>query len=147
MFYMQEFELMNDEGYILALPFDLEGGTQGASVAEVMEMAGEWLRDEVLSHLESERELPATTFGNEPTHGGRVVLVGVYASLSDVPSMSAAEAADALGVSRPRVSKMIETGQLRGWKDGRNTRVSIESVEARRAGEHGAGRPKKVVAA
>lgn len=147
MFYMQEFELVDDEGLILALPFDLEGGTQGATVAETMEMAGDWLRDEVISHLESGRELPSTTFGNDPAQDGRVVLVGVYASLSDVPSMSAAEAAEVLGVSRPRVSKMIETGMLRGWKEGRNTRVSVESVELRRAGEHSAGRPKKTIAA
>ena len=88
-----------------------------------------------------------STFGNDPTQGGRVVLIGVYASLADVPSVSAAEAADMLGVSRPRVTKMIETGMLKGWKEGRNTRVSIESVELRRAGEHSAGRPKKVIAA
>ncbi len=94
MFYTQEFELVSDEGAIVALPFDLEGGTQGATVAEAMEMAGDWLRGEVLAYLEAGEEPPAPTFGNEPAQGGRVVLVGVYASLSDVPSVSAAEAAN-----------------------------------------------------
>ena len=29
MFVMQEFELFEEDGFVLALPFDLEGGTQG----------------------------------------------------------------------------------------------------------------------
>lgn len=31
MFVMQEFELFEEDGFVLALPFDLEGGTQGES--------------------------------------------------------------------------------------------------------------------
>lgn len=147
MFYMQEFEIVKDGAYYLALPFDLEGGTQGESMEEVMSMTGEWLHDEMLFHLAAGRNLPTPTFGNEPQQGGRVVLVGMGASLADVPSVSASEAADILGVSRPRITKMLETGQLQGWKDGRNVRVSVESIELRKATTATAGRPRKTAVA
>lgn len=35
------------------------------------------------------------------------------------------------GASRPRVTQMLASGALAGWKDGRNTRVVAESVNAR----------------
>ena len=146
MFYMQEFELVRDEGWVLAMPFDLEGGTQGKNVSEAMEMACDWLREEVLAHMASGKELPKTSFGNAPVQDGHIALIGVSVDLADVPSVSAAEAADMLGVSRPRVSSMIKSGMLTGWKEGRNTRVSVESIEARLAEAPRAGRPKKAVA-
>ncbi len=130
---------------MLAIPYDLEGGTQGATVAETTEMAGEWLRNELIAYLEHDEMPTAATYGNEPARGGRVAMIGVSATLSDVPSVTAAEAASRLGVSRARVSQMLGAGLLRGWKDGRNTRVSIKSAEARLAGKHTPGRPKKAV--
>ena len=143
MFYMQEFEIIKDDGLYIALPFDLPGGTQGDSLGNATKMAGEWLHDEMVHSLMSGTPLPQPTFGNAPLQGGRIVLVGMEATLSDVPSVSASEAASRLGVSRPRITKMLQTGQLEGWKDGRNTRVTIASIDARLAGRPNAGRPKK----
>lgn len=57
----------------------------------------------------------------------------VDADLSRVPSVSATEAAERLGVSRPRVTQMVESGRLMGWRDGRNARVSLDSLNARLA--------------
>lgn len=59
--------------------------------------------------------------------------VCVDADLSRVPSVSATEAAERLGVSRPRVTQMVESGRLMGWRDGRNARVSLDSLNARLA--------------
>ena len=39
MFYLQEFEISEDEGLYISVPFDLEGGTQGASLEEGMGMS------------------------------------------------------------------------------------------------------------
>lgn len=143
MFYMQEFEIVNDGDVYIALPFDLPGGTQGDSLGNATRMAGEWLHDEMVHSLMSETPLPEPTFGNVPHQGGRVVLVGMEATLSDVPSVSASEAAVRLGVSRPRITKMLQTGQLEGWKDGRNTRVTVASINARLAEHPNAERPQK----
>lgn len=131
MFVMQEFELFESEGYVLAFPFDLEGGTQGITFEDAAEMAADWLKGMAEHWLMTGEEPPAPTFGNSPQHGGRVILIGVDVSLSSVPSVSASEAATLLGVSRPRITKMIESGALVGWRDGRNTRVTVASVEAR----------------
>lgn len=36
MFAVYEFEFFEDEGWVLALPFGLEGGTQGRDIAEAV---------------------------------------------------------------------------------------------------------------
>lgn len=133
MFVMQEFELFESEGYVLAFPFDLEGGTQGETFVEAAEMAADWLKSEAEWWLMTGQTPPDPSFGNEPQHGGRIVLIGVEVSLASISSMSASEAAVALGVSRPRITQMLASGALVGWRDGRNTRITIESVSARLA--------------
>jgi len=45
--------------------------------------------------------------------------------------MSASEAAEVLGVSRSRISQLIKACLLYGYRDGRNTWVTCDSVEAR----------------
>lgn len=144
MFLLREFELYPNEGAIFAEPFGMEGGTEGRDYEDAAKMAADWLRGEAQWRLIRGETMPAASFDNEPEHGGRILLVGIETSLEDVPSMSAAEAATALGVSRPRVSQMLASGSLVGWRDGRNTRVTRESVEARlaerpRTGKHGEG--------
>ena len=135
MFVMQEFELFEEDGYIIAVPFDLEGATQGYSFEDAAEMAADWLKCTAEDLLIRDIEPPKATIGNEPTHGGRVILIGVDVSRESIPTMSASEAADTLGVSRPRITQMLASGALVGWKDGRNTRVTVDSVNARR-GHH-----------
>lgn len=131
MFALQEFELYEDEGLVLAVPFGMDGGTEGPSYEEAAEMAADWLRGELEHRMMTGQPAPATGIGHEPAHGGRVLLVGVDASLADVPSVSASDAAAALGVSRARVSQMLASGMLEGWRDGRNTRVTAASLDAR----------------
>ncbi len=131
MFVMQEFELFEDDGFVLAFPFDLEGGTQGNSFEDAAEMAADWLRATAEMWLIRGEEPPEATFGHEPEHGGRVILIGVEVTRSSIPTMSASEAADVLGVSRPRITQMLASGALWGWRDGRNTRVTVDSVNAR----------------
>lgn len=147
MFILQEFELFEDEGLTLALPFGIEGGTQGTTFEEAAMMAADWLRGTAERWLMTGQEAPKPTIGNAPRHGGRVLLIGVTAELSSIPSMSAAEAAETLGVTRPRVSQMLATGRLMGWRDGRNTRITVDSVNARLAERPHAGRPRKTAVA
>ena len=131
MIVVHEFELFEEDGFVLALPFDLEGGTQGESFEDAAEMAADWLKCTAEDWLIHGVEPPKPTFGNEPERGGRVILIGVDVSLASIPTVSASEAAARLGVSRPRVTQMLASGALVGWRDGRNTRVTIDSVNAR----------------
>lgn len=146
MFALCEFELYEDEGMVLAVPFELEGGTEGRTYEEAAAMAADWLKGMAQHGLMAGRGFPAPALGHEPAHGGRVLLVGVDVSLADVPRMTAAEAAARLGVSRARVSQMLGRGQLEGWREGRNTYVTEASVACRLAENPQAGRPRREAA-
>ena len=137
-----EFEMFEDEGTVCAFPYDLEGGTFGSGWKEAAEMAADWLKGELEHMLMAGQEPPEATFGHEPKHdGGRVAIVAVEADLSKVSAVSGARAAEILGVSRPRVTQMVKNGLLEGWRDGRDLRITTESIDARLAEAPRAGRP------
>ena len=143
MIHVYEFEIFEDEGWLLVSPFDLEGSTSGKTPQEAAEMAVDWLKLTVEHCAMHDIALPKPTFGNEPRYGGRVMLVAVDAGIHTVPRMSAAEAARTLGVSPSRVSHMIRDGLLEAFKDGPRTWVTAYSVEARLRDRRGAGRPRR----
>lgn len=143
MFFMAEFELFESEGTILALPFGLEGGTEAPTFEEAAAMAADWLRGEVEHWLMAGACPPSPTLRNEPLRGGSVCLIGVSSSLEAIDTMTASEAAQALGVSRPRISQMIKSGRLEGFTKGHATFVTVASVRARLAAHPRAGRPRR----
>ncbi len=143
MLYMREFEVFEDEGMWLALPFGMEGGTQGLSFEDAVAMAAEWLHEHALHELSVGGELKNGSLGNAPAHNGTVVTVAVQASLAEVPAMTAADAAAKLGVSTARVAQLCAAGELDSWKVGRTRMVSEESVEYRLATKPRSGRPAR----
>ena len=140
MFFMAEFELFESEGTILALPFGLEGGTEAPTFEEAAAMAADWLRGEVEHWLMADACPPSPPLGNEPLRGGSI---GVSSSLEAIDTMTASEAAQTLGVSRPRISQMIKSGRLEGYTKGHATFVTVASVRARLAAHPRAGRPRR----
>ncbi len=148
MFYMCEFELFPEGDMVAAYPVGLEGATCGTDFRDAAEMAADWLKGDADMRLMLGHELPDLPIGAEPTHdGGRMLLVGVDASLDNIDAVTATEAADALGVSRGRVTQMINAGKLFGFRKGRNTYVTRASLAARKAESPRAGRPKKAARA
>ena len=148
MLYVYEFEIFEDEGWLLAFPYDMRGGTQGADFREVCEMAADWLHAEAEARLVNGVEFPEPTFGNEPRHGGRNIIVAVEASKDTIRKVSASKAAKLLGVTPGRVTQMIAAGKLCAFKDddGVHTWVTMDSIEARLAEQPKAGRPRKEAA-
>lgn len=140
--YTYEFEMWRGEFGWIAAPFDLEGITQGASVEEVCESAADLLRELVRERLMRGQIPPKATFDHEPHRGGVRLVVSVDATLDDIEKASASQAAELLGVSRSRITAMLQSGLLEGWKDGRNTWVTKASIDARLASPAPAGRPK-----
>ncbi len=140
--YTYEFELWRGEASWCIAPFNLPGATQGDDVEDACESAADLLRETVRDYLMRGQQPPAARFGNEPEHGGVRVIVSVDASLADVERVTASQAADILGVSRPRITAMLSLGLLDGWKEGRNTYVTLASVKARLAHPQPAGRPR-----
>lgn len=132
---------------MIVLPFDMDGGTQGADFAEACKMAADWLKTEMEHRAMRGMPFPEATFGNEPHEGGRTVIVAVEAGKETVPRMTAAAAARELGVTSGRVSQMVKAGQLETFEMDGRAWVTRGSVEARKKEAPTVGRPKKPVTA
>lgn len=141
-----EFEVFEEDGFLIAFPYDLEGGTQGEDFDDLCIMVSDWLKLNLEEFDMRGIEPPKPTYGNEPRYGGKNMLVCCTAGRETVPTMSATEAAEKLGVSVSRVSQLVSCHAMGGWKDGRNVRVAVDSVEARLESKPHAGRPKKAKA-
>lgn len=147
MVYICEFELYESDGYVCAVPCNGMGeGTFGDGLEDAVESAADWLAAVVDDALMHGRTLPDISVGAAPSHGGRVIAIAVSRDLSDIPAMSAADAARELGVSSARVSQLISSGSLDSWKAGSRRMVSRASVEARAAEAPKPGRPKEPAA-
>lgn len=144
MIVMQEFEIFADpEGGYAVLPCGLDGATEGDTYEEAVEMAVDWLRVRALAALERGAAFEGGGLGHAPENGGTVVTVATNVELSDIPSVTAAEAAEMLGVSTARVAQLCRDGSLNSWRVGGTRMVSRDSIEYRLAVKPEAGRPRK----
>lgn len=66
--------------------------------------------------------------------------------LSDVPAVTASEAAEMLGVSTARVAQLCRDGSLNSWRVGSARMVSRDSIRRRLIAKPGAGRPHRASA-
>lgn len=133
MFYICEFEFYDDgEGSVAALCLNGWGGaTFGDNLEDAGESAADWLTCMVDDCLMNRRELPPVELGHEPQRGGMVVALAVSRELSNIPAMTAADAARELGVSTARITQLANARLLDSWKEGSRRMVSKASVEAR----------------
>ena len=138
-----EFEVFKDEGFYLAFPFDMGGGTQGRDMEEVSKMAADWLKLEMEHRAMHDEPFPKATFGNKLQHGGERLVVAVEAGKETVPRVTQADAARRLGVTPGRVSQMVANLQLESFEYDGRTWITLYSVEARLAERPKAGRPRK----
>ena len=141
--YTYEFEMWRGENEWCVAPLTLPGATQGVDVEDACESAADLLREIVRDYLIKGEIPPAPTFDNTLEHDGMRIVVSVDASLDDVDKVCATEAARMLNVVPSRITAMIDSGLLDGWRDGRNTWVTKSSVKERLASQRKAGRPKK----
>jgi len=147
--YIYEFEFFEDSGWTLAYPMGLgyKAGTQGKDLNEAVAMAADLLKSVVEHSIIHKLHLPDPVYGHAPEHGGKVMVIGVDVSLDGIDAVRASEAALRLGVSRSRVSYMLRTGLLEGFRKGRDSYVTTASLEARLKEARKAGRPHKRAAA
>ena len=75
-----------------------------------------------------------------------VVTLAVSVGLSDIPAVTAAEAAEMLGVSTARVARLCRDGSLNSWRVGSARTVSRDSIKCRLVAKPGAGRPRRAFA-
>lgn len=143
MLHVYEFEVFEEEGLFLALPYGMPGGTQGRDLREACEMAADWLQAEMEHRAMHGLPFPEATFGNEPENGGRTVIVAVSAGKDTVRKVSPSEAARMLGVTPGRVTQMVAANKLEAFEDAGRKWVTVASVEARLAEKPKAGRPRR----
>lgn len=130
--YAYEFELFECEGAWCALPIGLDGATQGLTRAEAIGNAAEWLYIMAEDAEIRAKELPAPVFGAPLRHSGERLIVSVIAGHELIDTVSLAQAAQLLGVSEDEVRGMLERATLEGWSEGMETRITLDSVIARR---------------
>ena len=74
MLHVYEFEIFEKAGLFVALPYDFDGGTQGATFADACEMAAEWLQVECEYRAIHDEPFPKQTFGNLPKMAVKLLL-------------------------------------------------------------------------
>ena len=133
-------------GYSVEVP-DLPGCfTYGDAYEEAALMAADAARTYVASLLKHGDEVPAPTVRDTDGQTLMVFFEVDESYIVDGDTVSAAEASRMLGVSAGRVTHMLDSGILDGFRRGRRTYVSVKSIEKRLASNPGSGRPKAAVA-
>jgi len=140
--YTYEFEVFENDGWLVAYPFDMDGGTQANGPEGISLMASEWLHIDIEHRLMHGLGIPEATFGNQPQMGGYIMVVSIEASVDTIRKVSASEAARMLNVSPARITHMIRDRLLEAYKDGHKTWVTLDSVNLRLKNPVPAGRPR-----
>lgn len=143
MIFVTEFEFYGEDGYMLAVPFCLDGATFGDNLEDAVQSASDWLYETVNGMLVRDIKPTVGSFGNKPLRGGQIIAVSVNCDLSKIDAVTAADAARILGVSSARVAQMCEAGILTSWRDGTRRMIVRDSINARLAEKPTAGRPRK----
>lgn len=127
-------------GYSAEVP-DLPGCyTFGDTGEEAIIMAADAAKTYVASLLKHGDPVPKPTI----TDAAMLVYFEVDESyVVDGEVVSAAEASRMLGVSAGRVTHMLDSGVLNGYRKGRRTYITLDSVNARLADTPKSGRPRK----
>jgi predicted RNase H-like HicB family nuclease len=144
--YIYEIRIVEDDGsYSMEVP-DLPGCLAwGDSVAEVLESAPDALETHVGAYLADGEPVPSATFGHGVGDGEVLAVVSFDATPASVgaPCVMASTAAARLGVSPARVSHLLRDGVLDGYRSGRETLVTLASIERYEATPRRPGRPRK----
>ncbi len=74
---IREFEFYNEDGYVLADPCDMEGGTFGSSLDDAIESAADWLFETATCDMAAGRKTQGGAFGHEPQNGGKVIALAI----------------------------------------------------------------------
>ena len=142
--YEAEFEKENT-GYSVVFPQLPDAFTQGETLEESVDRAAEVLQLILAEYLDEGRKLPKPEYKGYSQNVFRVaVSVEVTPEFIECSKcVTAVEAANELGVTKGRVTQMLDTGILQAVPFGNERLVTIASINARKAHPRGAGRPKK----
>lgn len=143
--YIYQAILAPDEegGYDVTAPALPGLATWGATYEEAAMQAADAMRTYVASLLRHGDPVPGATVA-DPGPGEQSVMVYFETDADYIVEgevISAAEASRRLGVSAGRVTHMLDSGILEGYRKGRRTYITERSVQARLASGARPGRP------
>ena len=134
-----------DGGYDVEFPSLPGCFTCGDTIAEAAEQAVDAASTYVAALVRDGLAVPEPEF-NEPAEGGLSMMVAFSTDegyIVEGETVSAAEAARRLSVSPGRITHMLDSGILTGYRKGRRTYVTVESIAARLTDTPRSGRPKR----
>lgn len=132
-----------DDAWYAEVPAYLALFAEGDTVGEACENAAGFLQLLIADDIDEGRPLSSAKFTDNP---GLVLCVEVNADFIEASKcVTFAEAAEALGVTRGRVSQLVANGQLDVVEHGGKRLVTIASVENRRKKDEGLGHGWNVV--
>ncbi|MDR2106212.1 MAG: type II toxin-antitoxin system HicB family antitoxin [Coriobacteriales bacterium] len=139
----------DEDSYLLEVP-DLPGCfTWADSIEDVVRKAPDALETHVGSYLAAAEPVPPATFGHEAGPSETLIVVAFDATAASVgaPCVMASTAAQRLGVTPARISHLLRDGKLEGYRTGRETMITVASIERYERTPRKSGRPRKVVTA
>lgn len=149
-FVYQVFLMPEENGtYSTEIP-DLPGCySEGKDFKDAIEMAADAGKTYIAALLKDNNHIPEATVQEIP-EGDREAWVFFETDASyvvDGDVVSAAEAARELNLSAGRITHMLDAGLLDGFREGRHTWITKNSINARKLLPVSAGRPKKAAMA
>lgn len=136
----------DEDGIYLKFP-DFPGVVaDGDDLEETVDAAAETLRLVLADFLDTGRKLPEPTLCFESQPGRVAVCVDVTDDFIErTKCITQKEAAEELGLTKGRVSRMLDDGVLQAVPYGNDRLVTLASVEQRKRMPKKAGRPRKSV--
>lgn len=134
-----------DGGYDVEFPSLPGCFTCGDTIAEAAEQSVDAASTYVAALVKDGLAVPEPEF-IEPADGGLSMMVAFSTDegyIVEGETVSAAEAARRLSVSPGRITHMLDSGILTGYRKGRRTYVTVESIAARLTDTPHSGRPKR----
>lgn len=121
-----------DGSYYAFLPDMPACSARADSYENALYTLADYAEGELSSMLCAGVQPPSPTYGRtgDATYGVATMVLSA-SDAANYQVMSAIQAADALGVSQARVSQMLKSGILHGYKTGRDSWVYVASVEER----------------
>jgi len=122
--------------------------TSGKDINEAVSKAGEALELAIATCLDDGNKLPAPRFrGSE----GNLVRIGISVIVTDemrlrMKCVTPSEAAKMLGVSKGRISQLLDAGVIQPVPFGNERLVTLASIHERLCSPRLTGRPRKLVA-
>jgi len=144
--YVYEATIIKDEKGYFAQFEDIEAAyAPGDTLEMVIEAAADTLQLLLAEYLDTGIQLPQPVFRLSNAETFRVAIAVEVSKefIERTKCVTVTEAASELGVSKSRISHMLDSGILQALPFGNERLVTLASINARKAAPRNAGRPRK----